>query len=84
MIFVHESKILQICQNFHLEGKICCEPSVTVLMVIFQQSLKQVLLKHCDYIASSLEVVGSGSNEPVYCGLNEPLDGLVRFIANHL
>ena len=27
----------------------------------------QVLHKHCDYIASSLEVVGSGSNEPVYC-----------------
>ena len=49
------------------------------MSVIFQQSLKQVLLKHCDYIASSLEVVGSGSNEPVYCGLNEPLAGLVRF-----
>ena len=38
-----------------------------------------MLLKHCDYIPSSLEVVGSGSNEPVYCGLNEPLAGLVRF-----
>ena len=49
------------------------------MSVIYQQRLKQVLLKHCDYIASSLEVVGSGSNEPVYCGLNEPLAGLVRF-----
>ena len=43
------------------------------MSVIFQQGLKQVLLKHCDYIASSLEAVGSGLNEPVYCGLNEPL-----------
>ena len=49
------------------------------MSVIFQQSLKQVLLKHYDHIASSLEVVGSGLNEPVYCGLNEPLAGLVRF-----
>ena len=64
-----------------------CKPPVTVLMLIkemsaiFQQGLKQVLLKHCDYMASSLEVVGSRSNEPVqvYCGLNEPLSGLVRF-----
>ena len=47
--------------------------------VVFQQGLKQVLLKHCDDIASSLEVVGSGLNEPVYCGLNEPLVKLVRF-----
>ena len=38
-----------------------------------------MLLKHCDHIASSLEVVGSGSNEPVYCRLNEPLAGLARF-----
>ena len=60
------------------------------MSVIFQQNLKQVLLKHCNYILhhdvlllllllSSLEVVGSGSNVPVYCGLNEPLAGLVRF-----
>ena len=39
MIFGHESKILQICQNFHLEGKMCCEPSVTVLMVIMECQL---------------------------------------------
>ena len=49
------------------------------MSVIFQQGLKQVLLKHCDYIASSLEIVGSGLNEPVDCGLNEPLAKLVRF-----
>ena len=49
------------------------------MSVIFQQGLKQMLRKHCDHIASSLEVAGSGSNEPVYCGLNEPLAGLVRF-----
>ena len=49
------------------------------MSVVFQQGLKQVLLKHCDDIASSLEVVGSGLNEPVYCGLNEPLAKLVRF-----
>ena len=51
------------------------------MSVIFQQCLKQVLLKHCDYIASSLEVVGSINrlNEPVYCGLSEPLAKLVTF-----
>ena len=49
------------------------------MSVIFQRGFKQVLFKHCDYIASSLEVVGSGSNEPLYCGLNEPLAGIVRF-----
>ena len=38
-----------------------------------------MLLKHCDYIASSLELVGSGLNKPVHCGLNEALAGLVRF-----
>ena len=43
-----------------------CKPSVNVLMlvkgvpVILQQRLKQVLLKHCDCILSSLEVVGTG------------------------
>ena len=43
-----------------------CKPSVTVLMlvngmpVILQQGLKQVFLKHCNFIVSSLEVVGSG------------------------
>ena len=43
-----------------------CRPSVNVLMlvkgmsVILQQGMKQVLLKHCDFIVSSLEVVGSG------------------------
>ena len=59
----HESKIWRICQKFHLNSKIlCCKPSVTVLMlikgisVIFQQGLKQVLLKHCDFIAPSWEV----------------------------
>ena len=36
-------------------------------------------LKHCEYIVSSLGVVGSGLNEPVYCGLNELLAKLVRF-----
>ena len=49
------------------------------MSVIFQQGFKQVLPKHCDYTSSSLEVVGSGLNEPVYCGLNEPLAKLVRF-----
>ena len=51
------------------------------MSVIFQQGLKQVLTKHCDCITSSLEVdlVGSESNEPGDCGLNEPLAGLVRF-----
>ena len=38
-----------------------------------------MLLKHCDDIASSLEIVGKGLNEPVYGGLNEPLAKLVRF-----
>ena len=44
-----------------------------------------MLLKHSDYIVSSLGVVGSGLNEPVYCGLNVycwlngPLAKLVRF-----
>ena len=43
-----------------------CKPSVTVLMlvkgmsVVLQQGLKQMLLKHCDFIVSSLEVGGSG------------------------
>ena len=49
------------------------------MSVICQQGLKQVLLKHWDDIASSLEVVGSGLNEPVYCELNEPLAKLVGF-----
>ena len=49
------------------------------MSVIFQQGLTQVLLKHCDYIASSMEVVGSRINEPVYCGLNEPQAKLFRF-----
>ena len=92
MIFLHESEILQICQKFHLASKIYYKPSVTVLTlikgmsVIFQQGLKHVLLKTCDFIASSLEAVGSGSNfnEPVYCGLNEPLAGLVRCYCKHL
>ena len=41
-----------------------CMPSVTVMnlikrmSVIFQQGLKQVLLKRCDVIVSSLEGVG--------------------------
>ena len=46
------------------------------MSAIFQQGLKQVLRKHCNFIASSLEVVGCGSNEPnepVYSGLNEPV-----------
>ena len=30
------------------------------MSVIIQQGLKQVLLKHCDFIVSSLEAVGSG------------------------
>ena len=53
--------------------------SVTVLILIngmsaiFQQGLKQVLHKHCNFIASSLEVVGCGSNEPVYLGVNDPV-----------
>ena len=77
--------MLQICQKFHLNSKMYCKQPVTVLMSItgmsdiFQLGLQQVLLKHRDYIASSLEVVGSDSNEPVYCELNEPLPGLVRF-----
>ena len=62
-----------------------CKQTATVLMlikgmsVIFQLGLKQVLCKHCDDIASSLEVVGSRLNDPVYCGLIEPLTKLVRF-----
>ena len=61
-------------------GTICnCADGDNGMSIIFQQSLKQLLLKHCDHIASSLELVGSGSNEPVSCGLNEPLAGLVRF-----
>ena len=61
-----------------------CKSPVTVLMLIMEcqlyfRGLKQVLLKHCDYIASSLEVVGSRLNEAVYCGLNKPLAKLVRF-----
>ena len=43
------------------------------MLAIFQQGLKHVLRKHCNFIASSLEVVGRGSNEPVYSGLNEPV-----------
>ena len=42
------------------------------MSAIFQQGLKHVLSKHCNSIASSLEVVGCGSNEPLYSGLNEP------------
>ena len=34
MMFGHESKILQICQKFHLNSKMYCKPSVTVLMLI--------------------------------------------------
>ena len=65
-----ESKILRIYQKFHFDSKISCKPSATVLMLIngmsaiFQQGLKQVLCKHYNFIASSLEVVGCGSNEP--------------------
>ena len=79
MISWPESKILRIYQTFHFDSKISCKPSVTVLILIngmsaiFQQGLKQVLRKHCNFIASSLEVVGYGSNEPVYSGLNEPV-----------
>ena len=71
------SKILRIYQKFHFDSKISCKPSVTVLILIngmsaiFQHGLKQVLRKHCNFIASSLEVVGCGSNEPVYSRLNE-------------
>ena len=78
MISWPESKILRIYQKFHFDSKISCKPSVTVLILIngmsatFQQGLKQVLRKHCNFIASSLEVVGCGSNESVYSGLNEP------------
>ena len=48
------------------KGKFYCNPSVTGLVlikgmpVIFQQGLRQVLLKHCDFIASCLQVVDSG------------------------
>ena len=93
MTFWRESKILWICQKFCLNSKIYCKPSVTIckvlmlikrISVIFQQGVKQVLLKHRDFIASYLEVVGNGSNEPVYCGLNKPLVGLVRFYYKHL
>ena len=79
MISWPESKILRIYQKFHFDSKISCKPSVTVLILItgmsaiFQQDLKQVLHKHCNFIASSLEVVGCGSNEPVYSGLSEPV-----------
>ena len=70
---------MRIYQKFHFDSKISCKPSVTVLILIngmsaiFQQGLKQVLCKNCNFIASSLEVVGCGSNEPVYSGLNEPV-----------
>ena len=77
MISWPESKILRIYQKFHFDSKISRKPSVIVLILrngmsaIFQQGLKQVLRKHCNFIASSLEVVGCGSNEPVHLGLNE-------------
>ena len=64
MIFGHESKMLQISQKFHFNNTMYCKSSVTVLTltkgmsVIFQEASKQVLLKHCNSIASSLEVVG--------------------------
>ena len=48
-------------------------PVINGMSDIFQQGFKQVLHKHCNFIASSLEEVGCGSNEPVYSGLNEPV-----------
>ena len=80
--------MLQIYQNLskvHLNSKMYCKPSVTVLMlikgmsVIFQQNLKQVLLKHCDFIVSSLAVVAMGSNETVYPEAKCSLAAIVGF-----
>ena len=79
MISWLERKILRIYQKFHFDSKISCKPSATVqilingMSAIFQQGLKQVLRRHCNFIASSFEVVGCGLNEPVYSGLNEPV-----------
>ena len=54
------------------------------MSVILQQGLKQVLLKHCDFIVSSLEVVGIvGTNEPVYSGLTKHWQELLDFNINY-
>ena len=44
-----------------------------------QQGLKQVLLKHCDFIVSSLEIVGRGVKRTRLLGANEALAGIVDF-----
>ena len=49
------------------------------MSVIWQQILKQVLLKHCDFIVPSLEVVGSGVKWTSLLGANEPLAAIVGF-----
>ena len=55
----------------------CCAANVYIFVYILIGDLivplKQVLRRHCNFIASSLEVVGCGSNEAVYSGLNEPV-----------
>ena len=45
--------------------------------VIFQHGLKQVLLKHCDFIVSFLGVLGSGVKWICLLQANEALAGIV-------
>ena len=49
------------------------------MSVVLQQGLKQMLLKHCDFIVSSLEVGGSGVKWTSLLGANEALAGIVGF-----
>ena len=49
------------------------------MSVVLQQGLKQMLLKHCDFIVSSVEVGGSGVKWTSLLGANEALAGIVGF-----
>ena len=49
------------------------------MSVIFQQGVEQVLLKHCDFIVSSLEIMGSGVKWTSLLGANEALTGIAGF-----
>ena len=49
------------------------------MSVMLQQGLKQVSLKHCDFIVSSLEVAGTGVKWTSLLGANEALAGIVGF-----
>ena len=58
MIFDTKVNVLQICQKFHLNNKMYHKPPCNCsefdneMPVIFQQGLKQVLLKQCDDITN--------------------------------